>query len=139
MPIQIKDRFIGCLEGLAIGDALGFPVEFKDLWEIKQVFGSQGVTGFDSIEKCLGKKFPYPVGSYSDDTQMALATARGLLNSKSTELDDIMPSRNTLNGRIVLKMIGHRVPHARLGLKISKRGFIGRNLGSLVERDVGQP
>jgi ADP-ribosylglycohydrolase len=92
MPIQLENRFIGCLEGLAIGDALGFPVEFMNLWEIKRIFGPQGVTGFDSIEKCLGKKFPYPDGSYSDDTQMALATARGLLNSKSTELDDIMPS-----------------------------------------------
>jgi len=91
MPIQIEDRFIGCMEGLAIGDALGFPVEFMNLREIKQIFGPEGVTGFDSIEKCLGRKFPYPVGSYSDDTQMTLATARGLLKSRSTDLEDIMP------------------------------------------------
>lgn len=92
MPIAMKDRFIGCMEGLAIGDALGFPVEFKSLLEIKRIFGSDGVTGLDSIEKCLGAKFSYPIGTYSDDTQMALATAWGLLNAKSMDLEDIMSS-----------------------------------------------
>ena len=55
-------RFLGCMYGLAIGDALGYPIEF-------QRAGPFAVTGLESA-------------LYSDDTQMSLATARGLISSK---------------------------------------------------------
>lgn len=34
-----QDRYLGCLMGLAVGDALGAPVEFLSLSEIKGVTG----------------------------------------------------------------------------------------------------
>ncbi|NOG49271.1 MAG: ADP-ribosylglycohydrolase family protein [Chloroflexi bacterium] len=53
------------LFGLAIGDALGYPVEFLDLPAIKSTYGPRGIT-----------ELPEPA-LFSDDTQMALALAEG--------------------------------------------------------------
>ncbi len=55
--------------GLAVGDALGAPVEFMTLDQIKSRFGPRGLT--------------QPAGSlqYTDDTQMSLATAVGCLQA----------------------------------------------------------
>ena len=37
-------RFKGCLLGGAVGDALGAPVEFMSLAEIRRKFGPEGIT-----------------------------------------------------------------------------------------------
>lgn len=77
------DRFLGCMYGLAIGDALGFPVEFFDLEEIKRQRGSQGVQDF---EPYCGLK----AGTYTDDTEMSLAVARGLLKTQDVKATEIV-------------------------------------------------
>ena len=64
------DRFEGCMIGGAAGDALGYAIEFNDLSEIKEKYGENGITEFD-----LHKN----VAPVSDDTQMSLFTATGLL------------------------------------------------------------
>ena len=66
------EKFRGCLLGLAIGDALGAPVEFDKLNAIRQRFGPQGITD-------LIPWHSLPAGSYTDDTQMTLATVHGML------------------------------------------------------------
>lgn len=66
------EKFRGCLLGLAIGDALGAPVEFDNLAAIRQRFGPQGITD-------LIPWHGLPAGSYTDDTQMTLATIYGML------------------------------------------------------------
>ena len=38
-----KSRMIGCLLGGAIGDAMGYPVEFMRFAEIVRYFGGAGV------------------------------------------------------------------------------------------------
>ena len=68
MPSR-KSRMIGCLLGGAIGDAMGYPVEFMRYAEITRYFGGAGVR--DLSESNL----------ISDDTQMTLFTAEGLLNA----------------------------------------------------------
>lgn len=65
-----KDKFRGCLFGGAVGDALGYTVEFYDESTIFQEFGEQGITEYDLIN---GNAL------ISDDTQMTLFTANGLL------------------------------------------------------------
>ena len=65
-------HFRGCLLGLAIGDALGAPVEFDSLAQIRSRFGPAGITDLVPWQEL-------PAGSYTDDTQMTLATARGML------------------------------------------------------------
>lgn len=64
----------GCIFGLAIGDALGYPIEFLRWDKIKSIYGNDGITDFEPIGIL-------PEGSYTDDTQMSLSTAYGLLNA----------------------------------------------------------
>ena len=73
---NIQDRVRGSLIGGAIGDALGYPVEFiGSLKGIQSKYGERGITRLN-IEKKSGKAV------VSDDTQMTLFTANGLLNAK---------------------------------------------------------
>lgn len=66
------DRIRGCLIGGAAGDALGYAVEFLDIDAIKRQFGENGITEY-SIDGLANKAV------VSDDTQMTLFTAVGLL------------------------------------------------------------
>ena len=70
MPVDKLDRYRGCLLGGAAGDALGYPVEFLSLAEIRKQYGPAGITEY---------KLQRGVAQISDDTQMALFTANGLL------------------------------------------------------------
>ncbi len=64
----------GCLIGGAAGDALGAPVEFMPYKEITRQFGEKGITAYAPV---YGRK-----GAITDDTQMTLFTAEGLILSK---------------------------------------------------------
>lgn len=79
----LEDRFTGCLLGLAIGDALGYPVEFMNRDEITQAYGPEGITGF--VDGRWHKR-----GTYSDDTQMTVSVANALLAARIEDLDDVM-------------------------------------------------
>ncbi|MBP5547414.1 MAG: ADP-ribosylglycohydrolase family protein [Bacteroidales bacterium] len=68
---QLKDRVRGSLMAGAAGDALGYPVEFMGRSEIFSRFGKNGITRFEL--DCNGKAL------VSDDTQMTLFTANGML------------------------------------------------------------
>ena len=46
--MKLIDKYAGCLLGGAIGDALGYPVEFISGSLIKEYLGDRGVTGFPS-------------------------------------------------------------------------------------------
>ncbi len=71
MGIDSRQRFRGCLLGGAVGDALGAPVEFDTREQILALFGSAGITGY---APAYGG-----IGTVTDDTQMTLFTAEGLL------------------------------------------------------------
>ena len=64
-----KSRMIGCLLGGAIGDAMGYPVEFMRYADIARSFGGSGIRDLSNGNRI------------SDDTQMTLFTAEGLLNA----------------------------------------------------------
>lgn len=66
------DKFRGCLIGGAAGDALGYEVEFKREDEIFSEYGEEGITEYDLI-------LDTDVAEISDDTQMTLFTAEGML------------------------------------------------------------
>ena len=70
---SLLGRVRGCLLGGAVGDALGAPVEFLSLEEIRRRFGTAGVVGMAEGVR--------PAGSITDDTQMTLFTADGLLRA----------------------------------------------------------
>lgn len=70
--LPVQDRIRGCLIGGAAGDALGYPVEFFSEQTLRDRCGDGGIRQY----------LPDPVSGtarISDDTQMTLFTANGLL------------------------------------------------------------
>ena len=67
-----RDRFRGCLVGGAVGDALGYAVEFSGEAEIFSEYGAGGIASYE-LDHASGKAL------VSDDTQMTLFTANGIL------------------------------------------------------------
>src|SRR5215472_9407290 len=72
MPDDVS-RIRGCLLGGALGDALGAPVEFMKLDAIRAKFGAEGI---QDLSPAYGK-----LGAVTDDTQMTLFTAEGLIRA----------------------------------------------------------
>ena len=70
-----KSHFQGCLLGGAIGDSLGWPVEFKSYAEITRIYGVEGIKDLDTG---CGK-----FAEVTDDTQMTVFTAEGLLRAET--------------------------------------------------------
>ena len=83
---KLKEEFIGCLLGGAVGDALGYPVEFLKLNEIRDKYGEYGIEELE-VKFLEGKSL------ISDDTQMTLFTVEGILNSKNIE--DVSVAKST--------------------------------------------
>jgi len=69
--MERSQRIAGCLIGGAIGDALGWPVEFLSSAAIRKAYGENGITDLDKQDKAYAE--------FTDDTQMSLFTADGVL------------------------------------------------------------
>lgn len=72
------DRARGCLLGVAVGDAVGAPIEFLKLGAIRATYGPRGLT---ELAPAYGR-----LGAITDDTQMTLFTAEGLIRARNREL-----------------------------------------------------
>lgn len=90
MQTNLQDKCRGSLIGGAIGDALGYAVEFSSLKAIRKKYGENGI-----VEYALN---PDGIAEFSDDTQMSLFTAEGLLSATvedKTFEKDIIPHIST--------------------------------------------
>ena len=76
-----RDRFVGCLLGHAIGDALGAPVEGMPAQSIYYEFGGGGR---------LVARPPGEALCYTDDTEMSIGVAETLLARGRIEEDALM-------------------------------------------------
>jgi ADP-ribosylglycohydrolase len=77
-----RGQYLGCLLGGAVGDALGADVEFLSLSQIRERFGPAGLTMTSWGPASAGPCSPSPAAlRITDDTQMTLFTAEGLLRS----------------------------------------------------------
>ncbi len=74
----IRDRAMGALLGLAVGDALGTTLEFRPRDE-----------GARLVDITGGGPFQLQPGSWTDDTAMALALAESLLASETLDCSDL--------------------------------------------------
>ena len=74
--IGLRDRIRGSLIGGAAGDALGYAVEFSSEYGIFSMYGKPGITEYDRDEAS-------GLALFSDDTQMTLFTAAGLLRAET--------------------------------------------------------
>ncbi len=81
-------RVTGAVLGGAIGDAMGHPTEFMSMDAIRGRYGADGVTGYELWWERDGARF----APYTDDTQMAEAVARALLDGlgSGADLDETM-------------------------------------------------
>ena len=43
---KLTDKIRGCLIGGAVGDALGYPIEFTQYSEVLKKYGKQGITEY---------------------------------------------------------------------------------------------
>lgn len=86
--VNIQDRIRGSLIGGAIGDALGYPVEFFSTFQqIQNRYGERGITRLDTEQHWLDDAEQTGKAVISDDTQMTLFTANGLLNAKEQKIE----------------------------------------------------
>jgi len=76
-----KDRALGAFMGLAIGDALGVPAEFKMRGEFAPIKGMRG-----------GGPFRLKAGEWTDDTSMALCLADSLNAFREFRGADVLES-----------------------------------------------
>ena len=67
------NKYRGCLIGGAIGDALGYSIEFDTIKEIKQKYGEKGICEYDLTDG---------LAVVSDDTQMTMFTANAIVNAR---------------------------------------------------------
>ena len=78
-PLSVGDRGAGALLGLAIGDALGAPVEFQPRGSFAPV-----------TDMRAGGRFRLLAGAWTDDTAMALCLAESLLASPNLNEQDLL-------------------------------------------------
>lgn len=97
-PKLVQSRIEGVVFGTAIGDALGWPVEFLSMAEITARYGPHGVQDFEARkwagsawDRFMDDSVPLPSkgevpnnweAPYTDDTQMMRAVLEGLLRSR---------------------------------------------------------
>lgn len=82
VPMKDLDKYRGCMLGGAIGDALGYPIEFSNEKSISKQYGKNGITEYELTDG---------VAQISDDTQMTMFTADGILRATTTkEMHGIM-------------------------------------------------
>lgn len=88
--IRTRDSaFRGAVLGLAIGDALAYPCEFRSRATILAAFGPAGVTDMVALHDPRWPERPvilgprHPAGTYTDDTQMTIAVAEALIEAAS--------------------------------------------------------
>lgn len=96
--IAQKDRQLGIMFGLAIGDAMGAPIEFTKSREPKDYIRSYITGGFHNVSK----------GEFTDDTSMALAMAAAFIKAGGFD------ARLTMNNFLDWKNKGSYSPRGEM-------------------------
>ena len=77
------DKAQGCLVGLAVGDALGGPLEFMSAAQIRTRYGGP-------VRDMVGGGWlSLHPGEFTDDTQMALCIAESIVACRGVDIEDI--------------------------------------------------
>ena len=79
-----RDKVKGMMLGIAVGDALGMPVETRSAAHIKEKYGR-----IEKYEEPTGHKYfdGKPAGDWTDDTVLSLAVANSLIEAGTFDLD----------------------------------------------------
>ncbi len=134
-PKELTGRFIGTMVGFAIGDALGMPTQFLTRDQIRRYYGKP-ISGFQKAHPghasdCL------PKASYTDDTQMLLATAECLVECRKMDparQADALVSwyTNTIPHRTPMRANIRACKHLSAGRSWTKSGVFSGGCGAAV-------
>ncbi|MFM2124170.1 MAG: hypothetical protein RL328_621 [Acidobacteriota bacterium] len=116
IPISLQSRVRGCLLGGATGDALGAPVEFMRLSQIRERFGLFGITDY---APAYGR-----IGAITDDTQMTLFTAEGMIRAFVRQSLRGICSPPAVISHAYLRWLLTQGGHPSRGLKIGEDGWL---------------
>jgi len=112
----MEDKFIGCLLGCAVGDALGQPIEAYPPERLRKDFGE--IRDFMPGDP----RFPLPLGAgqWTDDTQMTLDIVRSILRCGKVDPADIAREFLADHEAVGIRFSGFTVKYSLMRLK---RGF----------------
>jgi len=122
---SIEDRFVGCLLGLAVGDALGAYFEGQSREHL--------ASRFSSVEQLMQRRPPGEMW-YTDDTQMAIGVAETLVSCQEIEEAELcrrfaqnyMPQRGYGRGaRVVIEAILEGQDHNFWAKELFPGGSLG--------------
>ena len=99
-----NEKLLGCYWSLALGDALGKPVEFDSIDSIREKYGKNGI------------QVPEDGSYWTDDTEMTLAITNALLRLGNAETivelnDDLLGCTFAEEFILWLKSPGHAPGH----------------------------
>jgi len=132
---DLTSRCVGSILGFAIGDALGMPAQFLSPSQLRRYYGKP-IADFTQAHPGHASDFLSP-GSYTDDTQMMLATAECLIECRKM---DPAKQADALLGWY-LNTVPHRTPmranlrackHLSTGRAWSKAGVFSSGCGAAV-------
>jgi ADP-ribosyl-[dinitrogen reductase] hydrolase len=83
----IKNKYKGCLIGLACGDYLGLPFEFSNSKQVRAFFNDNKISVIPKTSSTNPSKIP---GYYTDDTSQALCLAQSLIDNNGFNAKDQM-------------------------------------------------
>jgi ADP-ribosylglycohydrolase/O-acetyl-ADP-ribose deacetylase (regulator of RNase III) len=127
--LDLRERMVGCVLGLVVGDAVGVPAEFKSRRQLDQAPVTD-MTGYGTHQQ--------PPGTWSDDSSLALATAESLLGGHDP--------RDMMRRFHAWLTTGYMTPHGQVfDVGIATRAAIARHAngepmsawGGAQERDNG--
>ncbi len=134
-PQEIRSRFTGTIVGFAVGDALGMPAQFLSREQIVRYYGKP-LDSFTRAHAGHASEF-LPQGSYTDDTQMMLATAECLIERGGME-----PARqadallswylNTVPHRTPMRANELACRHLSMGKAWTKSGVFSCGCGAAI-------
>ena len=134
-PQEIRSRFTGTIVGFAVGDALGMPAQFLSREQILRYYGKP-LEDFTRAHAGHASEF-LPQGSYTDDTQMMLATAECLIERGGME-----PARqadallswylNTVPHRTPMRANELACRHLSMGKAWTKSGVFSYGCGAAI-------
>jgi len=85
-PTTLAERITGSVLASAVGDALGYPHEFRSVRQVRREIGPDGITDFVALQDPRFSR-PFfvgrapPPGTFTDDTQMSIAVAEALIEA----------------------------------------------------------
>jgi len=88
MTVTVADRIVGCLKGIATGDAIGKQTEMLSheevlYWYPHAIRGFEGTAGAIIPRYAGNSKHEWRMGETTDDTERTLAVARAILTERN--------------------------------------------------------